>query len=224
MDLDPGLLKLENVVLEKKLRETETKLYYVLADLENVRKREDLEIENRALAAEATAFLPILAAVDDLEKVLQQAPEGVFKQGLSMVVSEFRDALRQAGVEEVPGVGSLFDPMLHEAVGEEEANLPPSTIAVELRKGYTLRGRLIRPAIVKVSRPRPQAPGEGGKDVTAHRCFDAHSLWVAGNFQLFAACWQESSDLEGGDELPAEKFVNHDEIKVSTHGQWGINA
>ena len=157
LDTDPGLLAIENAILSQKLDETQKRLFYVLADLENLRKREEAEAENRALALEAKAFLPLLTAVDDLERVWEQAPQGAFKDGLKMVLDEFKAALKKAEVEEVPGVGSPFDPMLHEAVGDEEADLPPSTVAVELRKGYTLRGKLLRPSIVKVSKPRVES-------------------------------------------------------------------
>lgn len=149
---DVGLLALTSKVLEEKLKEAKSQLMYALADLDNLRRRQEIEIESKALAMEAKAFLPLLTAVDDLQRVWQQVSDQNLKEGLGMVLEEFRSALKQAGVEEIPGVGSKFDPMLHEAIGEEASELPPGTVAVELRKGYTIRGHVLRPSIVKVSK------------------------------------------------------------------------
>ncbi len=157
MEIDPGLLLLDREIANKRLEQVQKQLMYALADLENLRRREDAEIEARVLSLEAKAFLPVISAVDDLQRVWQQTSDQNLKEGLKMILDEFRAAFREAGIEEIPGVGSKFDPMIHEAVGEEATDLPAGTVAVELRKGYTLKGKVLRPSIVKISKSR-QAP------------------------------------------------------------------
>jgi molecular chaperone GrpE len=154
LELDPGLLILDREIVSQKLQQTEKHLLYALADLENLRRREENEIEARVLSLEAKAFLPIISALDDLERVWHQISDQNVKEGLKMVIDEFRVALKQAGIEEIPAVGSKFDPMFHEAIGEEVADLPAGTVAVELRKGYTLKGKVLRPSIVKISKSK----------------------------------------------------------------------
>ncbi|WP_449461953.1 nucleotide exchange factor GrpE [Tardisphaera miroshnichenkoae] len=157
MEIDPGLLLLEKEIADRRLEQVQKQLIYALADLENLRRREGAEIEARVLSLEAKAFLPVISAVDDLQRVWQQTTDQNLKEGLRMILDEFREAFREAGIEEIPGVGSKFDPMIHEAVGEEETDLPAGTVAAELRKGYTLKGKVLRPSIVKVSKSK-QAP------------------------------------------------------------------
>ncbi|HEV51193.1 MAG TPA: nucleotide exchange factor GrpE [Thermoprotei archaeon] len=154
MEIDPGLLFLDKEIANRRLEQVQKQLMYALADLENVRKREDAEIEARVLSLEAKAFLPVISAVDDLQRVWQQTSDQNLKEGLRMILDEFRSAFKEAGIEEIPAVGSKFDPMIHEAVGEEETDLPAGTVAVELRKGYTLKGKVLRPSIVKISKSR----------------------------------------------------------------------
>jgi molecular chaperone GrpE len=75
--------------------------------------------------------------------------------GLQLVVREFEAALQRIGVVPVPAIGEPFDPAIHEAIAAEEADdVTEDTVIDELVPGYRLHDRLLRPAIVRVARPR----------------------------------------------------------------------
>jgi len=76
------------------------------------------------------------------------------RAGIALLHQQFKSALREAGLEEVDATGKMFDPHLHEAVAQREsAELPEGAVLQQLRKGYKLRDRLLRPASVIVARP-----------------------------------------------------------------------
>jgi molecular chaperone GrpE len=80
--------------------------------------------------------------------------------GINMVYQQLKAALASAGLEEVDATGKIFDPNLHEAVSQQETTaVPEGTVIQQLRKGYKLNGRLLRPATAVVSkRPAPAQP------------------------------------------------------------------
>jgi molecular chaperone GrpE len=137
------------------------------ADLENYRKRaarereEVVQFGNERLLKE---FLPVL---DDLDRSLDAAEqaggEGAdLLQGLRMVSKKFLATLEKHGVSSFSAVGEAFDPARHEAVQQINSNeVPMGGVAMELRRGYLLNGRLIRPAMVAVSLGRESEKGEG---------------------------------------------------------------
>jgi len=98
--------------------------------------------------------------LDDLQSVLEHKPAGVdesWVKGLELSVRKLEEALGTHGLEPIESVGALFDPKLHEAVGHEESTEhPEDTVVSELRRGYRVRDRVVRPALVKVAR-RPSA-------------------------------------------------------------------
>src|SRR5207249_10584535 len=101
--------------------------------------------------------------LDDLQNVLEHRPSNVDEswiKGLELSVRKLEEALGTHGLEPIDAVGARFDPKLHEAVGHEESTEhPEDTVVSELRRGYRLRDRVVRPALVKVSR-RPALPAE----------------------------------------------------------------
>ena len=149
--------------LESALAETKEKYLRVAADFENYRKRarqEQLETIQHASAELISRVLPVL---DDLHNVLDHKPAGVddsWARGIELSVRKLEEALGTHGLQPIESVGSRFDPKLHEAVGHEESNEhPEDTVVAELRRGYRLRDRVVRPALVKVSR-QPSLPEE----------------------------------------------------------------
>jgi molecular chaperone GrpE len=148
-DDGPGPQRVENDELwERYLR--------LAADLDNSRKRarqELLEANRYAPAGLSRLLLPVL---DDAERALRHAPEGTderWLRGVALVVQKLRDALAAAGVERIEAIGRQFDPRLHEAVGfETTASRPDGTVVGELRPGYRLHDRVLRPALVEVAR------------------------------------------------------------------------
>ena len=124
------------------------------AEFDNFRKR--MERERTQMAARATEeavrdFLPI---VDDLERALTADAETstAFHQGVQMIHRQMLEMLRRRGVEPIDSVGEDFDPNVHEAVAYEPAEgRREGEIIGELRRGYRIGDRLIRPAMVRVA-------------------------------------------------------------------------
>jgi molecular chaperone GrpE len=122
------------------------------AEFENARKRsERTKISDReyATANVVEQFLPVL---DHFELALKA--DGSIEQlrsGVELIIKQMDEVLRQMQVTPIPTVGEPFDPRLHEALGSvERADLPDQHVAEEIRRGYRLRERLLRPALVRV--------------------------------------------------------------------------
>jgi molecular chaperone GrpE len=133
------------------------RLLRTAADFENYKKRvarerEDLRkyaVENlmRKLAPVLDGFDMALAAVN------ANASAESLKTGIAMVHSQLKSALAEAGLEEIDAIGQAFDPRWQEAVGHEEsAEVPEGHVVQQLRKGYRLHDRLLRPASVVVAK------------------------------------------------------------------------
>jgi molecular chaperone GrpE len=149
-DAGPGVAELQAELAELRDRSVRT-----LADFENYRRRSDREREDQRRYAVSEVVRELLPVVDNLERAL--AAGGTvedLKQGVDLTLRQFKDLLRQRGVAEVQAEGEPFDPALHEAVArEEDAGVTVPTVTAELQRGYTLNGRLLRPALVRVAMP-----------------------------------------------------------------------
>ena len=135
------------------LGETEDRLKRVAAEFDNYKKRSAKEKEmmyNSLLADIISKFLPI---VDNLEKALEAKTEDEnYKQGIELVLRQFKDVLTASGVKEIETVGKTFDPELHEAVGSViDENLGEKEIKQEYRKGYMIGNKVIRHSKVIVA-------------------------------------------------------------------------
>jgi molecular chaperone GrpE len=125
------------------------------AEFENSRKRaarEQLEFKDSALAEALKSLLPIL---DSLDRALQAPVQTLeeFRSGIQLIRKQFEDALAKLGLNQVPTKGETFDPRVHEAVDVvETASVTDNQVLEELQRGYKLRDRLLRPAMVRVAR------------------------------------------------------------------------
>ena len=133
-----------------------------LADFDNFRKRaerERQELKKYALVEPLRDFLEI---VDNLDLALMAGGSADdLKRGVEMIHRQMLDLLRRLGVQEVDAHGKPFDPALHEAVSrEEDPAVKSPTVTAELRRGYKIHDRLLRPSMVKVSVPVEQTAGE----------------------------------------------------------------
>ena len=153
--------------LESALAEAKDRRLRLAADFDNFKKRsrqEQLETIQHASADLIGRLLPVL---DDLSNVLEHRPAGIdesWVKGLELSVRKLEDALSIHGLQPIESVGARFDPKQHEAVGQEESTEhPEDTVVSELRRGYRLRDRVVRPALVKVARP-PALPTESTND------------------------------------------------------------
>jgi molecular chaperone GrpE len=130
------------------------------AEFENARKRaerEKAEYRDYAAGSIVEQFLPVL---DNFELALKAS--GTVEQmrsGVELIVKQMEEVLRQMQVTAIPTVGEEFDPRVHEALGSvEREDLPDQHVAEEIRRGYKIRERLLRPAMVRVvSNPKQVA-------------------------------------------------------------------
>ena len=130
-------------------------------DFENYRNRSLREKEEAIRYANASFLERLIPVLDNFEFGLQAARAEGSKAvilGLEMVAKQFQDFLANGGVETIDSEGKPFDHNLHEALGEEESEtVPEGHVVRQLRKGYKLKDRLIRPANVFVSKGKPGA-------------------------------------------------------------------
>ena len=127
------------------------------ADFENFRKRAAREKEDAVKYANASFLDRLIPIFDNFELGLNAARAGAedspILAGMDMVAKQLNDFLLSSGVEPVNGEGQRFDPNIHEAVAQEgSAEIAEGVVIRQLRKGYKLRDRLLRPATVVVSK------------------------------------------------------------------------
>ena len=134
----------------------------VAAEFENFRKRAAREREDiiaRSSQRVVQALLPVLDSFDRAFAHQAQTPgEEQLLAGVHGTFHQLMDILAGEGLEAVPGVGEAFDPTVHEAIAVTGSGDGPLVVVEEQRRGYTLAGRLLRPAMVVVE-PRPSAEG-----------------------------------------------------------------
>ncbi|HET6203354.1 MAG TPA: nucleotide exchange factor GrpE [Planctomycetota bacterium] len=152
---------------EEELRELSDRLARLAAEFQNSRRRLEREGEAKVERGVDAFLIRVLSVVDHLDLALGSAGEGgkAFVEGVTLIRAELREILASEGVAEIETRGAPFDPKFHEAVAvEERADLPPGSVCDEIRRGYTRRGRVLRPAQVRVSRaasdPSPVPPKE----------------------------------------------------------------
>lgn len=125
------------------------------ADFDNFRKRVQREKEELVKYASAQLCESLLPVLDNFQFALaakDEQPEKV-AEGVELIQRQLEEVLEKEGLTPVPTVGEEFNPALHEAVlVEESADYPENTVMEELRRGYLLNDRLIRPAMVKVAK------------------------------------------------------------------------
>ena len=148
--------------LESELGETRERYLRLAADFENLKKRARQEKMETIQHASADLISRILPVLDDLQKALDHKPANVdesWVKGLELSVRKLEEALGTHGLQAIDSVGSRFDPKVHEAVGHEESSEhPEDTVVTELRRGYRVHDRVVRPALVKVARPPALPP------------------------------------------------------------------
>ncbi|MEW6193113.1 MAG: nucleotide exchange factor GrpE [Bacillota bacterium] len=140
---------------EKKAEECYQQFLRSRADFENLRRRVNKEREEFLHFAGETLVASLLPVLDNFERALESPGEelNAFLTGVEMIYRQLKDVLAQEGLEAISAVGQEFDPTRHEAVAYEPGGeQPPNTIIAELRRGYTFRGKVLRPALVKVAK------------------------------------------------------------------------
>lgn len=131
-----------------------TKYLRLMADFQNYKKRTEKQKSEIHAYANEKIVLKLIEVMDNFERALgADASEGdSFKQGIEMIFKQLSDVLTDAGVKEIEAESTVFDPNFHNAVMMEDTDKVESGMVSEvLQKGYTLNGKVIRPAMVKVA-------------------------------------------------------------------------
>jgi molecular chaperone GrpE len=149
LDLGARVAELEGQLRDVQLR--------AQAEIQNIQKRAEREADNaRKFALERFAGA-LLDPVDNLERALESTPADsdatkAVREGILLTHKAFLEALKRNGVEQVNPLGEPFNAELHQAVSmQPSATAEPNTVTAVLAKGYTLNGRLLRPAMVMVA-------------------------------------------------------------------------
>lgn len=151
--VDPAAAELEEAVRQRDAHYE--RLLRVKAEFDNYRKR--TERERRELSDQAAGDLlgDLLPVVDDLERALaaETRDADAYRRGVEIIHKQLLDLMARRGVAPIEAVGADFDPTLHQAVTHERSDgHRDGEVVEELRRGYTLRRRLLRPSMVKVAK------------------------------------------------------------------------
>ena len=142
--------------LEQSLAEAKDQALRAAAEAQNVRRRAEQEAEKARKFALEKFVKELLPVVDSLEKALESMQDDAseaHREGVSMTLKMQLDVLSKFGVESIEPQGEPFDPQVHEAMAMvPNPELDPNTVMDVMQKGYLLNGRLVRPAMVVVSR------------------------------------------------------------------------
>ena len=146
----------------KEAAEANEKYLRTYADFENYRKRLDQEVDSRIDSGKARLLRDMLTIVDELELGLKAAKNAesasAVSEGLEIVLKKFRDLLASEGLTKIEAIGKKFDPAFHEAAERVPSDKEEGTVLEEIRQGFTLKGRLVRPSIVKIAVPQIAEP------------------------------------------------------------------
>lgn len=149
-------LKAELEAKAKEAEENYNKYLRSLADLENYKKRAEKEKADAINFANESIMEEILPVVDNFERALAHAngEENLesLRKGVKLTIDQMYAVLKKFGLQEIKSVGEKFDPSVHHAITHEESDGEPDIVVREFQKGYYLKGRLLRPAMVAVSK------------------------------------------------------------------------
>jgi len=154
---DEQIESLKEAVETEKKRSEEylTQLKYAKADIENLKKRFDRQVAEVKEYANERIVIELLDVVDELELAIESGRSSgsteALIQGVELTLKKLRKILENEGVVPIKCVGETFDPSKHNAVAKiEKEGVDGCKIVEEVRKGYTMREKVIRPSIVKV--------------------------------------------------------------------------
>jgi molecular chaperone GrpE len=169
-----GMKKIEEKPLEKmsetellqeinEFREKSEKNYdqylRAQAEMENILKRNKKDKEEWIKYSNETLIKELLTVIDNLEKAIAHSGDDksvqALREGVELTLKGLKSTLAKSGLEEISSIGKPFDPNFHHAVSEQEdENVEPGTVLSEFQKGYILHQRLIRPAMVIISKEK----------------------------------------------------------------------
>ena len=161
--LDPATVTPEQLeelkTRAEKANENWERLLRTTADFDNFKKRAAREKQDAIRYANEGLLEKLVPVLDNFDAALSAAQtssaDGAqsLQTGVAMIFQQLKKVLTESGLEEVDATGQAFDPNLHEAVSQQESNdVPEGNVLQQLRKGYKLRDRLLRPATVVVAK------------------------------------------------------------------------
>jgi len=142
---------------QAKVQDQQDSVLRAQAEVQNVRRRTERDVANAHKFALEKFSSELLPVVDTLERALQSATDSEsdddsIREGIELTLKMLTDTLKKHGVEQNDPLGEPFNPELHQAMSmQPNPDMEPNTVMAVLQKGYTLGGRLIRPAMVVVS-------------------------------------------------------------------------
>ena len=143
---------------EKEAKENYDRFLRLSAEFDNYKKRSAREMESFRKYANESLLKDLLPVVDNLERAIQSSENNeaaCIVEGVDLTLKDILKILEKWNVNPVESMGKLFDPNFHEAMMQEETDeYPENSVVKELQKGYTIHDRLLRPALVVVSKPR----------------------------------------------------------------------
>ena len=155
LDLNNEIKSLKEKLAKQKedLEEKEDRIKRLMAEFENFKKRSDKERTNLYNSVMGDVIISLLPVLDNLEKASKtETKDEQYKNGVEMVLNQFKDVLKANGVTEIETVGKKFDPSIHEAVSlVQDENLGEKEIKEEFRKGYMIGDKVLRHSLVVVA-------------------------------------------------------------------------
>jgi len=154
---DLAILKEELLTVRKSSDNNLNKLKYMMAEFDNYRKQMEKQIDSKIESGKAELLLKFLSLRDDylraLEMAKQSKSEAVVIEGLEGILKNFDSLLKSEGVMEIETIGTPFDPNVHDVIGfSHEEEIEENIITKEIRKGYMLNNKVLRPSLVLISR------------------------------------------------------------------------
>ena len=150
---------------EEEAEKAKGDLLRVQAEMQNLRRRTEQDIEKAHKYGQEKFSTELLSVMDNLERALdaasQHEDEAVksIYEGVDLTLKSFNDCFSKFAIESVDPLGEPFDPQLHQAMSMQDApDAEPNTIISVMQKGYTLHGRVIRPAMVMVAKVKGPTP------------------------------------------------------------------
>jgi len=132
------------------------KMKYLMADFDNYRKQMERQLASRVESIKAELLLKFLNIRDDYRRALtvaeQSKSEPVVIEGLGGIMKNIDSLLLSEGVVEIETLGTPFDPNVHDAVAYSASDIAENTVTSEIRKGYMLNGKVLRPSLVEISK------------------------------------------------------------------------
>jgi molecular chaperone GrpE len=133
------------------------KLRYLMADFDNYRKRMESQVESKINQGKAELILRFISIHDDLSRAVETAKQGksetVVIEGLEGILRNIETLFDAEGVKEIETTGTPFDPNIHDAISfKYDDTVPENTVITEIRKGYMISDKVLRPSLVEISK------------------------------------------------------------------------